>query len=129
MLFALAFLVVRWLSLIDSMLWSGLMLLFASGGFFADRKFWGAETRRKPAASGTGTYRSGTMTPRKLSSAARAILAGADVPVDSLRRARRARLAALDRPGGAAAGDARSILVTCSAESTSGWTRPPLDWP
>ena len=45
-LFAVVFLLVRWLSLIDSMLWSGLMLLVASAGFFAIAKLWSGRTRR-----------------------------------------------------------------------------------
>jgi hypothetical protein len=48
-LFAVVFLLVRWLSLIDSMLWSGLMLLVASAGFFAIAKLWGGRTRRPPS--------------------------------------------------------------------------------
>ena len=47
-LFALAFLLVRWASLIDSMLWSGVMLLVASAGFFAIARLWGGRTRRHP---------------------------------------------------------------------------------
>ena len=47
-LFAVVFLLVRWLSLIDSMLWSGLMLLLASGGFFAIAKLWSGRARRLP---------------------------------------------------------------------------------
>ena len=44
--FAVVFLLVRWLSLIDSMLWSGLMLLLASAGFFAIAKLWSGRARR-----------------------------------------------------------------------------------
>jgi uncharacterized membrane protein len=44
--FALAFLLVRWASLIDSMLWSGLMLLAASGGFFVIARLWRHRPRR-----------------------------------------------------------------------------------
>jgi len=47
-LFAVVFLIVRWLSLIDSMLWSGLMLLLASAGFFAIAKLWSGRARRSP---------------------------------------------------------------------------------
>ena len=49
-LFALAFLLVRWASLIDSMLWSGVMLLTASGGFFAVARLWQGRDRRRPSA-------------------------------------------------------------------------------
>ena len=49
-LFALAFLLVRWASLIDSMLWSGVMLLVASGGFFAVARLWQGRDRRRPSA-------------------------------------------------------------------------------
>ncbi len=49
-LFALAFLLVRWASLIDSMLWSGVMLLVASGGFFAVARLWQSRDRRRPSA-------------------------------------------------------------------------------
>jgi uncharacterized membrane protein len=49
-LFALAFLLVRWASLIDSMLWSGVMLLAASGGFFAIARLWQGRHRRRPTA-------------------------------------------------------------------------------
>ena len=49
-LFALAFLLVRWASLIDSMLWSGVMLLAASGGFFAVARLWQGRDRRRPSA-------------------------------------------------------------------------------
>jgi hypothetical protein len=45
-LFALAFLIVRWVSLIDSMLWSGVMLLIASAGFFAVARLWQRRERR-----------------------------------------------------------------------------------
>lgn len=38
--FALVFLLVRWASLIDSMLWSGIMLVAASAGFFAIARLW-----------------------------------------------------------------------------------------
>jgi uncharacterized membrane protein len=48
--FALAFLLVRWASLIDSMLWSGLMLLVASAGFFAIAKLWRDRERRSASA-------------------------------------------------------------------------------
>ena len=44
--FALAFLLVRWASLIDSMLWSGLMLVAASGGFFVIARLWRHRPRR-----------------------------------------------------------------------------------
>jgi hypothetical protein len=47
-LFAVVFLLVRWLSLIDSMLWSGSMLLLASAGFFAIAKLWSGRARRTP---------------------------------------------------------------------------------
>jgi uncharacterized membrane protein len=49
-LFALAFLLVRWISLIDSMLWSGVMLLTASVGFFAVARLWQGRGRRRPSA-------------------------------------------------------------------------------
>jgi uncharacterized membrane protein len=49
-LFALVFLLVRWASLIDSMLWSGVMLLTASGGFFAVARLWQGRDRRRPSA-------------------------------------------------------------------------------
>jgi uncharacterized membrane protein len=50
--FGLAFLLVRWASLIDSMLWSGVMLLAASGAFFAIARLWRYRDRRPaPAAS------------------------------------------------------------------------------
>lgn len=48
-LFALVFLLVRWASLIDSMLWSGVMLLAASGGFFAVARLWQGRDRRQPS--------------------------------------------------------------------------------
>ncbi|HET7217615.1 MAG TPA: DUF2157 domain-containing protein [Vicinamibacterales bacterium] len=48
--FALAFLLVRWASLIDSMLWSGAMLLVSSAGFFAIARLWRGRPRR-PAVS------------------------------------------------------------------------------
>ncbi len=48
-LFALVFLLVRWASLIDSMLWSGAMLLVASAGFFAIARLWSKRARRRPA--------------------------------------------------------------------------------
>jgi uncharacterized membrane protein len=48
--FALAFLLVRWASLIDSMLWSGVMLLVASGGFFAVARLWQGRDRLRPSA-------------------------------------------------------------------------------
>jgi hypothetical protein len=51
-LFGLAFLLVRWASLIDSMLWSGLMLLGASAGFFAVARLW-RDRDRHPIAEGT----------------------------------------------------------------------------
>ena len=55
-LFALTFLLVRWASLIDSMLWSGVMLLVASGGFFAVARLWqGRDRRRFPALSPVST--------------------------------------------------------------------------
>ena len=47
-LFALAFLLVRWASLVDSMLWSGVMLLVASAGFFGIARLWGGRKRRRP---------------------------------------------------------------------------------
>jgi uncharacterized membrane protein len=50
--FALAFLVVRWASLIDSMLWSGLMLLAASGGFFVIARLWRNRAGRSAIRSG-----------------------------------------------------------------------------
>jgi hypothetical protein len=49
-LFALAFLLVRWASLVDSMLWSGVMLLVASAGFFGIARLWGGRNRRHPPA-------------------------------------------------------------------------------
>jgi uncharacterized membrane protein len=48
--FALGFLLVRWASLIDSMLWSGLMLLVASAGFFAIARLWRDRERRSASA-------------------------------------------------------------------------------
>ncbi len=55
-LFALTFLLVRWASLIDSMLWSGVMLLVASGGFFAVARLWqGRDRGRFPALSPVST--------------------------------------------------------------------------
>lgn len=45
--FALAFLLVRWASLIDSMLWSGIMLLAASAGFFVIARLWRHRPRRQ----------------------------------------------------------------------------------
>lgn len=48
--FGLAFLVVRWASLIDSMLWSGVMLLAASAAFFAIARMWRYRDRRPPPA-------------------------------------------------------------------------------
>ena len=55
-LFALTFLLVRWASLIDSMLWSGVMLLVASGGFFAVARLWQGRDRRPfPALSPAST--------------------------------------------------------------------------
>jgi hypothetical protein len=50
--FALAFLIVRWASLIDSMLWSGLMLLAASGGFFVIARLWRNRAGRAAIRSG-----------------------------------------------------------------------------
>ena len=44
--FALVFLLMRWASLVDSMLWSGTMLLIASGGFFAIARMWSSRRRR-----------------------------------------------------------------------------------
>jgi uncharacterized membrane protein len=44
--FGLAFLLVRWGSLIDSMLWSGLMLLGASAAFFGIARLWRYRDRR-----------------------------------------------------------------------------------
>jgi uncharacterized membrane protein len=46
--FGLAFLLVRWGSLIDSMLWSGVMLLAAGGAFFAIARLWRYRDRRPP---------------------------------------------------------------------------------
>ena len=46
--FGLAFVLVRWGSLIDSMLWSGVMLLAASGAFFAIARMWRYRERRAP---------------------------------------------------------------------------------
>jgi uncharacterized membrane protein len=46
--FGLAFLFVRWASLIDSMLWSGVMLLAASAAFFAIARMWRYRDRRPP---------------------------------------------------------------------------------
>jgi hypothetical protein len=46
--FGLAFLFVRWGSLIDSMLWSGVMLLAASAAFFAIARLWRYRDRRPP---------------------------------------------------------------------------------
>jgi uncharacterized membrane protein len=40
--FAAAFVVIRWISVIDSMLWSGLMLIGASAGFFLVARLWGS---------------------------------------------------------------------------------------
>jgi uncharacterized membrane protein len=51
-LFGLAFLLVRWASLIDSMLWSGLMLLLASAGFFLVARLW-RDRDRHPIVEGT----------------------------------------------------------------------------
>ena len=48
--FALAFLIVRWVSLIDSMLWSGLMLLMASAGFFVVARLWRGRRQLQPSA-------------------------------------------------------------------------------
>ena len=39
-LFALAFIVVRWTSLIENMMWSGLLLLLTAGGLLAIAWFW-----------------------------------------------------------------------------------------
>ena len=44
--FGLAFLLVRWASLIDSMLWSGFMLLGASAAFFGIARLWRYRDRR-----------------------------------------------------------------------------------
>jgi uncharacterized membrane protein len=44
--FALVFLLMRWASLVDSMLWSGTMLVAASGGFFAIARMWSARRRQ-----------------------------------------------------------------------------------
>jgi hypothetical protein len=49
--FGLAFLLVRWGSLIDSMLWSGVMLLAASGAFFAIARMWRYRDRRPPSGA------------------------------------------------------------------------------
>lgn len=49
--FALVFLIVRWVSLIDSMLWSGLMLLAASAGFFVVARLWRGRRHPQPAAA------------------------------------------------------------------------------
>jgi uncharacterized membrane protein len=51
-LFGLAFLLIRWASLIDSMLWSGLMLLVASAGFFGVARLW-RDRDRHPIVEGT----------------------------------------------------------------------------
>jgi hypothetical protein len=48
--FGLAFLLVRWASLIDSMLWSGVVLLVASAGLFAIARLWRDRTRRPALA-------------------------------------------------------------------------------
>ena len=39
-LFALAFIIVRWTSLIENMLWSGLLLILTGGGLLAIAWFW-----------------------------------------------------------------------------------------
>jgi uncharacterized membrane protein len=49
--FALVFLIVRWVSLIDSMLWSGLMLLAASAGFFVVARLWRGRRHSQPVAA------------------------------------------------------------------------------
>ena len=49
--FGLAFLLVRWASLIDSMLWSGVMLLAASAAFFAIARMWRYRDRRPTSAA------------------------------------------------------------------------------
>jgi hypothetical protein len=53
-LFALGFLIVRWIDLIDNMLWSGLILIAASVGLFAVARAWRYRVRpvaRSGAAS------------------------------------------------------------------------------
>ena len=45
-LFALAFIVVRWTSLIQNMMWSGLFLLLTGGGLLAIAWFWRHRDRR-----------------------------------------------------------------------------------
>jgi hypothetical protein len=47
--FALAFLIIRWVSLIDSMLWSGAMLLLASAGFFIVARLWRGRRQLVPS--------------------------------------------------------------------------------
>jgi uncharacterized membrane protein len=49
--FGLAFLLVRWASLIDSMLWSGVMLLAASAAFFSIARMWRYRDRRPTSAA------------------------------------------------------------------------------
>ena len=49
--FGLAFLFVRWGSLIDSMLWSGVMLLGASAAFFGIARLWRYRDRRPTAGA------------------------------------------------------------------------------
>ena len=74
--FGLAFLLVRWGSLIDSMLWSGVMLLAASGGFFAIARLWRYRDAALPARASPVPDRSRMMT-NKLSQSVRTLLAGA----------------------------------------------------
>jgi uncharacterized membrane protein len=52
-LFAVLFLLVRWVSVMDSMLWSGVMLLLASAGFFAIARLW---SRRQRVALPSGSH-------------------------------------------------------------------------
>ena len=49
-LFGLGFLIVRWISLIDNLLWSGLILIAASAGLFAVARAW---RHSRPSASWT----------------------------------------------------------------------------
>jgi hypothetical protein len=51
-LFALAFLVVRWLSVIENMLWSGAFLIVTGGGFLLLARLWRARGRTDLAAAG-----------------------------------------------------------------------------
>lgn len=48
--FALAFLVVRWTSVVENMLWSGLMLLAAGGGLFLVARLWRDRDRQMAIA-------------------------------------------------------------------------------